>query len=219
MGRVFRIVVAATAAALFAGEGDADCVVCRAVGNQYVCTTVSDGRTPPPPLYVHSLRPASVSADAGRAFPFAGLYSADHQVLVEGARLPVEAYVEIDAAGRIEAYALRDITRPVEQGGCFVPAAGDAVDAMLQGRTLWPAVAPNGQPDYEATVGAVTFGLLPGYATDQMAWFVHNGMRNNTVYIRGARNLVNVGGGALSITGPALPQAARERLQRHMCGR
>lgn len=191
-------------------------------------TPVEGGRITIPVAF--KLAPDATSTPPAAAIgpaPYAGFYSASHRVRVEGNWVEIEAYLKISRSGVMTAYALNGLPPSASSRSCsptckpppppcFEPARDQAVNAPLQGKTLKPGAAPGGQPDYEVTVGATTFGVI-SLAGSPTRWFVRNNARNNLVNVNGERNLVTTQDGAFSITGPPMSASLVRSIARRMC--
>jgi TonB family protein len=182
-------------------------------------TPVAGGRIAIPFAFKLPPAPADVRAAATGSgpVPYAGFYSASHRVSVEGNSVEIEAYLQISQSGVMTAYALSGLppSSPNRSPPCLELARNQAVNAPLQGKTLKPGTAPGGQPDYEVTVGATTFGVIS--LAGPTRWFVRNNARNNLANITGERNLVTTQDGAFSITGPPMSEPLVRSVMKRMC--
>jgi hypothetical protein len=128
----------------------------------------------------------------------------------------IDGYVYIDPDGLMTAYTLR--SRKTGPGQCLALATGKSANAALAGRILRPGRSPGGEPDYETTVGDVTFGVFEKRsASGNIAWFVHSAKMNNTANVTGTMDSVTAGDLSFAITGRPLSSPTLAELQDRMC--
>jgi hypothetical protein len=144
-----------------------------------------------------------------------GLYSAAHPVTVEGKRVEVDAYLNIDRNGRLTAYS---VPENGAGGACYRLAAGTDTNAGLQGLLLKPATAPTGDPSFEVQAGVDRFGILAKPSPEgNVLWYLHSDAHNNTVNVHGLRNIVTDGPHSFSISGAPLSAPPLNILRNTSC--